>query len=94
MQLSAAPNSAQASSQPQPKADERSLNDFITLSRDLTGEANLDPGLARAYLERFRETFGGEILAKLIDQHKCPRETQRIGAVSHAPFEISGPVDP
>src|SRR2546422_5466852 len=46
------------------------LNDFLELSRDLTGYSNLDPGLGLEYLDRFRETFGRNILNDLIHEHK------------------------
>lgn len=54
-------------------ADQRrdpDIEDFLALSRDLTGEPNLDALLGQEYLGRFRETFGREILNKLVQEHK------------------------
>jgi len=86
-------DSSPAHAQRSASRDQQELNDFLTLSRELTGVQKLNSDLGAQYLRRFKETFGSEALTELIKQYKSiigttPSTTERLKAIKQKIIDV------
>jgi hypothetical protein len=79
-------DSSPAHAQRAASRDQQELNDFLALSRELTGVQKLNSDLGAQYLRRFKETFGSEALTEILKQYRTilgsiPSSNERLKAI-------------